>query len=730
MAILSSDGNKILNNFDPVSGRSFNAVKVTNKPFGPAYTDADVDNSIIFKNKPEMGGGYSKRDYAVLDVSMFGAKGDNTNADMAFDKAIKYLKSIILMPGSYGRGKLRPALYVPAGAYRLSTSKLIEFTSFKIFGDGADDSVIFWEGGDEPVFDIGQFSTNIGDLFIGVQDCSFSKIRISHLNEGALGFRQGQGIRNNGGGSLKMDDVSIRGFKYGVNSVHGGDYNSYRRIVLEYCDTALYQGPGGQQFYGERIDIGGNNVEGMVFDRPAQVHIVQPVINNCNKASIVFECPGQTSTRQLASFNAAGASLFSKIVIDSPWLESNAGGQGVEHVTKDFILCTNSTVEAYRGIVINNPYIVAGQQGAIHPRSLLRNEGLAVQNIEINKPSFKGKMDYWTSNPGNGTRVLGALVENGYISPEISDTPSASVMFVEGANYQTERFGSISSAIKEITNVAKTEGLRTRVKGNGVVSYGFLSAGTWIDRFAIDVEQRIIYFGDPDSANPINIRWAGAPPTSGKFSIGSIVYNTSNTYTTTGWRCVGISPLTFEDLDSSGTSFYGSLSPEGVVFAKRGAIYQRDSATSVLWVKSTDKSVATGWKNIDGDIATVSTNQNITGIKTFKTINGVNDDESGLIHTFGSGGNRIEVRMAGSGAGARPVFRFYSNNVEVRSIDSNGRDIMSGVNSFFRFPRLTTAQRSALAVSASDVGSIIDNIDVNKLQRFNGSTWETINSTV
>ncbi|WP_316778433.1 hypothetical protein [Pedobacter antarcticus] len=72
MAYLSSDGNKILNNYCRFTGVPFNATIYSELPAGCA-----VDNAIWFRNRPEFGGGFSKRDFSgpVL-LSWYGVKGD------------------------------------------------------------------------------------------------------------------------------------------------------------------------------------------------------------------------------------------------------------------------------------------------------------------------------------------------------------------------------------------------------------------------------------------------------------------------------------------------------------------------------------------------------------------------------------------------------------------------------------------------------------------------------
>ena len=82
MARLSTDGTKILDNYDRFTGVPFNATKVTTWWDGTAMNDSKVDNAIYFKNTTSLGGGYSKRDFeGEIDIRWFGAKGDGTTND-------------------------------------------------------------------------------------------------------------------------------------------------------------------------------------------------------------------------------------------------------------------------------------------------------------------------------------------------------------------------------------------------------------------------------------------------------------------------------------------------------------------------------------------------------------------------------------------------------------------------------------------------------------------------
>lgn len=124
-------GNIIYDNFDRFTGEAFNTtVLPVNKPGTETpYTDADVDNVIIFKNKPSLGGGYSMRNFTgAVNVKWFGAKGDLVNDDTeAIQKAIDNLYA-----------QSGGVLFFDKGGYKISATLKLK-PGVKIKGDGFAD---------------------------------------------------------------------------------------------------------------------------------------------------------------------------------------------------------------------------------------------------------------------------------------------------------------------------------------------------------------------------------------------------------------------------------------------------------------------------------------------------------------------------------------------------------------------------------------------------------------
>lgn len=470
-----------------------------------------------------------------MSVKDFGATGDGTTDDTAaIQAAIDYLGSIISWPVSTSRGRLRPALYFPAGVYKVSSSITISYSSLVIFGDGPLDSLVAWYGGNTPVFDIGTFSTTPADIFLGPQDHWFTNIRIQHSSPGTAGSRSGQGIRTSGGGGLRLNNVSVLGFAYGINSPYGGDFNNYYSATAETCDVGFYQGPGGQQFYTNSLNAY-LCVEGFVMDRCGQGEHDLFIGNSPATACVVIEAPSATTTRQLASFPAGGTSLQSQIVFNSPWFEGNAGGLGDAFIPTNFIYCNNSGGDAYRDITINDPIVVAGATGTKTTTSFWSNNGTGAQRVRINNLVFFGEMTRFFTNP-QGIVMDGYRVTTGYTAPAFAND-SAYQINENGLRSQTYR-SAITGNQQYFVNADSTLGVRTTY-GDDSVTFGFSNAGTWVDRFGFDIQDARLFLSDP-ATNGFSIGRSASVPTSGTYAIGSFVYNTapsvSGGKTLLGWQ--------------------------------------------------------------------------------------------------------------------------------------------------------------------------------------------------
>lgn len=360
----------------------------------------------------------------ALDVRDYGAKGDGAADDT--DAITRVLSDVAALPASRlspSRFTTKPPVYFPAGVYRV-TAPLPTITArgLRFVGDGSSSSAILYDcAADEPVFSVGTFSATPGDAFTGgTQGASFAGLRIQNANPGRAGSRKGQGIRSVGG-SVTLDDVAVLGMRYGLNAPYGGDFNTYTNVLAEYCDTGIYQGPGGQQFIATNANMFGC-VEGMVLDRWGHAHLTMPTFNSCERAGLLIESTGYTTTRQLTAFSPSGTSYQSKLVVQTPWFESNAGGMGVGYVSTNFVEISNLGNDAYRDIEIVDPYIVAGEAVGKRTTAFAANTaGFGAQRLAVRRPVFQGGMTRWFTNPSRWT-LESPRTTNGYDSPATANT--------------------------------------------------------------------------------------------------------------------------------------------------------------------------------------------------------------------------------------------------------------------------------------------------------------------
>lgn len=502
---------------------------------GADTTAADNGGSVIVAAD---GGRWKLSQQGYVSVRQFGAKGDGVTDDTAaIAAAIAYISAAAPWPTSTSRATNRPALYFPAGVYPVSATLAVLFSGLSIQGEGPKNTVIAWASAtDAPVFDIGTFSATPADIFSGPSDTTFTGIRIQHSSPGASGSRKAQGIRISGGGGLRLRDVAVLGFKYGVNSPYGGDFNSCNRVLIEYCDVGYYQGPGGQQFYSAELDIFSCR-EGFVIDRPGQMHHDMLNLANCENACVVFEVVTDTSTRQLTSFSTNGTSFQQQIIFNSPWMEGNAGAMGDAYTPTHFFECRNNGSDAIRDITINNPKIVAGQSAGKTTTSYFANTGaVPARRVRHNNIVFAGVMTKFLSSPG-GDVIDGYRVENGYTSPAFSDNSNYQV-FERDVRSWTMR-SSIMGHTTDFLNADGTSGTRVKYDDSGVTSWAFRNAGSWVTRFGIDIQNRRLYLGDP-AASAFSVSYSTTQPAAGTYEQGSFVYNKTPTIgagkTLLGWH--------------------------------------------------------------------------------------------------------------------------------------------------------------------------------------------------
>ncbi|WP_316743374.1 hypothetical protein [Pedobacter antarcticus] len=116
----------IYNNYDQYTGEMFTTTIVTEWYDGTPMSDLKVDNAVYFKNKPELGGGYSKRNFSgSAYASWFGVSPDREDNYVALQLAIDTCSE----------------LAVANGVIKISNSIVIR-NKIKFYGENGGTSII------------------------------------------------------------------------------------------------------------------------------------------------------------------------------------------------------------------------------------------------------------------------------------------------------------------------------------------------------------------------------------------------------------------------------------------------------------------------------------------------------------------------------------------------------------------------------------------------------------
>lgn len=459
-----------------------------------------------------------------------------TDDSNAWEDLLGYLASIT--PDSEAPSRLlrRPRIYMPRGVSRVTRGFNVGFRGLHLVGDGELASAILWDpadpDSDDPVFDIGTFSTTIADVYTSgaVPDCYFSDLRIQHANPAASGSRRSQAIRQTSGGGLICRNLTTYGFKYGVNQVCGGDFCQFYNLKSEYCDVGLYLGPGSQQI----VLIGGQMYfcrEGMVLDHCTHLVSNGTTFNSSEIANIVIESSAavdgsHNATRQLTSYAIAGTTQQSKLVFVAPWFESNADGQStaVFSIPTHHVKIDNNAAETYRDITFKDPYIVSGYNANKTTTAFIGNTGsLAGQRVSVIDPVVSGALSYWFYGATSNCILRNPRTTTGYTPPTIANnTPAATFRYID--DYSVDSRTGTLPIDATYTDLAGANGVKVTYKTNGFWSLSFLSGGNWFERFLVDIQNRRLYLGG--STDPFITRGTGSPEGVLTAPVGSLYLRT------------------------------------------------------------------------------------------------------------------------------------------------------------------------------------------------------------
>lgn len=285
----------------------------------------------------------------------FGAVGDGTTDDTAaFTAALAYLATFTA--DSSARIQAKPALYVPAGNYVITSSLAVGFRSLTIFGDGPQNSMLNFQGSSGAVFELGVFSTTPSFYGGSAQGSEFRNlgfitgpgdIRSDHGSP--EGSRVGYGIRDNGSGSCVVRDCFFGGFAIGVCLAYGGDFDLVDGCAFDNCDVGMYAAISSKQT-SVRSATFYNCVDGLVLMRMGEFKVRDSYFVNNLTSDVTVE----STPHRLGVTNSSASTNQQAITIDGCWFESQAGGLNTRNVPRHVYI--NSASETYKWIRISDSW--------------------------------------------------------------------------------------------------------------------------------------------------------------------------------------------------------------------------------------------------------------------------------------------------------------------------------------------------------------------------------------
>lgn len=353
------------------------------------------------------------------DVRTFGAKGDSmTDNASAIQAALNYLKTF----GSFYVYD-RPVLYFPAGHYVCSGVSLDSCEGLRIVGDGTTAVEILSSSSADTIFTFSTFDNPPGSYFQGtVQDVTIENLTLRCASKDiidAVDTRTGIGIIDNGGGAIHLQNVAIRGFKYGFAAPYGSDFTSMDKCLFVYNDVGVYLGPYSTQWAIHDVDFWANS-EDVVLEAARQGHISDCSFIDAKSHAISIDA--YSTTRFGISLPAAWAHEYS-LAIDNCWFETGTGwAHGNDHWS-DIVTRGDLGVAYPSNIKVENCLLYSGESG------------MGAKNRD-------STYAFWDHRTGTKQRLINLVVSQGRIDAVVKIDPSTAPLF-EQQNTQFSNWGTL-----------------------------------------------------------------------------------------------------------------------------------------------------------------------------------------------------------------------------------------------------------------------------------------------
>ena len=231
----------------------------------------------------------------VFNVQAYGAKGDYTTDNTTA------IQNALNAAATSGGG----IVYFPRGTYKI-TQTLLPLSNVMIQGAGKDVSII--KTTCDTVFRFAGFTTTPATLWSGglggivIRDIGlFDSLQWAFNHTGT---RNGIGVMDNGNGGLLIENVRVRGFKYGFAGPYGSDFTAILNSEFQENDVGVYFGIGSQQLqiHGTNFAV---NQESIVIENVAQGSIADCWFQDEKTSAITIEY--DTTTRFGLNGNYGGS---------------------------------------------------------------------------------------------------------------------------------------------------------------------------------------------------------------------------------------------------------------------------------------------------------------------------------------------------------------------------------------------------------------------------------------
>ena len=168
-------------------------------------------------------------------------------------------------------------------------------------------------------------------------------------------------IQDNGCGGMTINNVIIRGFKYGICWSYGSDFSNISQCKISCCDTGLYVGPGSQQIVCEKVQIE-QCKQGLVVDGILQgaFNEIYYVLNR-QDISLQGTYTNATQLGVTTSYSALPKLYTGDVRFDTSWHETGAGGVLMPYDVTSHVLTTGPFT--WKNFKWKNTILVSGTVG-------------------------------------------------------------------------------------------------------------------------------------------------------------------------------------------------------------------------------------------------------------------------------------------------------------------------------------------------------------------------------